>query len=168
MTISLGDLYLASTRVSRPTVRSLAEAKERGAKTVFLCHSRRDAGLVKGLVNLLSEAGWDAYIDWSDTEIPPTPNRETAARLQKKIIELEYFLYLATPSSKESRWCPWEIGYANGTKHIEKIIVCPTTDGNVTHGSEYLELYRRLDVSSSRQLSVWQPGMTRGIPVTQL
>jgi hypothetical protein len=43
-----------------------------------------------------------------------------------------------------------------------QIIVIPTTDDRgATHGNEYLQLYRRLDVSDQRTLAVWQPGATR-------
>jgi hypothetical protein len=118
--------------------------------------------LAKGLVTLLAQAGWRTYIDWADTEMPETPDRETAKRIQQKIIELDFFLFLATANSMASRWCPWEIGYADGKKPIERIVMVPTADGSRTHGNEYLQLYRRLDFSDAQQLGVWQPGQTQG------
>jgi hypothetical protein len=158
MPVTVSALRQASRRASQPVAKTLTEARARRLKTVFLCHSHRDSELVEGLVTLLQEAGWSAYVDWADAQMPEKPNRTTAARLQEKIGELDYFLFLATANSMSSRWCPWEIGYANGKMSIDRIIVCATTDGTITNGTEYLDLYRRLDFSTANRLAVWQPG----------
>jgi hypothetical protein len=162
MPLSVDVLRSAAARAVGPAVRSLSEARSLGAKTAFLCHSHRDVDLARGLVTLLTQAGWRIYIDWADTEMPETPDRETAKRIQQKIVELDFFLFLATANSMASRWCPWEIGYADGKKAIERILLVRTTDGIRTHGNEYLQLYRNLDFSDQDQLAVWQPGQTQG------
>jgi hypothetical protein len=162
MPINVNVLRSAAARGVGPAVRTLSEARSVGAKTAFLCHSHRDADLAKGLVTLLTEAGWRIYIDWADTEMPETPDRETAKRIQQKIVELDFFLFLATANSMASRWCPWEIGYADGKKALERILLIPTTDGVRTHGNEYLQLYRNVDLSNRDQLAVWNPGQTEG------
>jgi hypothetical protein len=158
MPLSRIDLRLASTRAIKQAARTLIEAREVQARTVFLCHSHLDLDLVRGLVALLTETRWKVYVDWTDTEMPNAPDRATAMRLQQKIAALDLFLFLATPNSMSSRWCPWEIGYATGIKPIERIIVCPTSEGSITSGSEYLQLYRRIDASDGGDLAVWQPG----------
>jgi hypothetical protein len=112
------------------------------------------------MVTLLQESGWRVYVDWADPRMPERPSRETAAILKQRIVDSDFFLFLATRNSMSSRWCPWEIGYADGTKPIDSIIVCPTDDGATTHGSEYVELYRRIDISDAGALAVWQPGQT--------
>lgn len=89
--------------------------------------------------------------------MPETPDRQTAARIQRKIEQLGFFLFLATPNSMSSRWCPWEIGYADGVKPRDQIIVVPTSVGATTHGNEYLQLYQRLDVADVGKLAVWEP-----------
>lgn len=117
---------------------------------------------------MLGEAGWRAYVDWADADMPETPDRQTARRIQTKILESDYFLFLATLNSMSSRWCPWEIGYADGKKHIEQIVVIPTADGSTTHGNEYLQLYRRLDLAAFGGLAVWEPGEESGTFVRDL
>jgi hypothetical protein len=92
--------------------------------------------------------------------MPAKPNRETAKRIKDKIEQLNLFLFLATPNSMASRWCPWEIGYADGKKPIDNIVVIPTSEGATTHGNEYLELYRRIDLMTTGSLALWQPGQT--------
>jgi hypothetical protein len=169
MAIRIDALRSAATRQTTVVARSLNEAQTLGVKAAFLCHSHHDANLAKGLVQLLSDAGWRVYIDWQDAEMPDTPNRETAQRIKQKIIDLEYFLFLATPRSMASRWCPWEIGYADGKKQLDRILIVPTEDGAQTHGNEYLQLYRRVDLSDKNELAVWQPGQnTNGVLVKNL
>jgi len=165
MPISINELRTASSRYT--AVRkgiALEEARTMHLKTAFLCHSHKDQDLVKGLVILLQEAGWQIYIDWADTSMPDSPNRQTAANIKQRIVDHHFFLFLATSNSMISRWCPWEIGYADGKKPIDHILIIPTTDGRTTHGSEYLQLYRQIDWSDLRKLGVWQPGEhTNGI-----
>lgn len=157
MPLSTVQLREASTRI-RKQYRGLDEARRLSLQTAFLCHSHKDVMLAEGLVNLLADEGWDLYVDWSDAEMPPKPNRDTAHKIKNKIRELNLFLFLATGNSMMSRWCPWEIGYADGVKDIDKIIVIPTTDdAKTTHGNEYLDLYRHLDVPKGGGLAVWRP-----------
>jgi len=168
MAIKTDALRAAANRKTTVAVESLNEARTLGAKTAFLCHSHHDSELANGLVQLLSEAGWRVYIDWQDAQMPESPNQETAQRIKQKIVDLEYFLFLATPKSMASRWCPWEVGYADGKKHLDRILIVPTVDGAHTHGSEYLHLYRRVDFSDKNELAVWQPGQTNGVFVRNL
>jgi hypothetical protein len=161
MTISIADLQAASKRQRIVIARSLAEARTKSIRTAFLCHSHRDAELAEGFITLLGEKGCQVYVDWMDTEMPQRPTRETASRIQQKIVELDLFLFLATPNSMASRWCPWEIGYANGKKPIDHILVVPTISNGITHGSEYLDLYRHVEVSNQGNIAAWQPGTTQ-------
>lgn len=129
MPIRLTDLRAASTR-SRlvKEASSRQEARAAGIQTAFLCHSHRDQLLARGLQTLLREHGWNLYIDWQDSSTPDRPNRETANRIKGKIRESDRFLFLATPNSVASRWCPWEIGYGDSAKGADEILVIPTTD----------------------------------------
>ena len=63
MTIRTDALRASALKARAGGPRTLNEAKVQGVKTAFLCHSHRDAELAKGLVNMLSEAGWRVYID---------------------------------------------------------------------------------------------------------
>lgn len=146
MPISLGQLDAAAGR-QRPQriAKSLNEAVARRAQTAFLCHSHHDDRLAGGLQTFLAENGWDVYLDWQDSTMPSEPNRETADRIKQKVRALDWFLFLATPNSTESRWCPWEIGYADHEKQHGKILLIRTTDeNNRYYGNEYLQLYAEI------------------------
>lgn len=159
MTIRIDQLRTAATR-SIKAATNLTQARALGISTAFLCHSHRDASLARGLETILNEAGLKVYIDWNDPEMPAIPDRNTALKIKGKIVETDLFLFLATGNSVVSRWCPWEIGYADGKKAIDKIIVIPTTDGVTTYGNEYLDLYRRIDWSYLGKAGIWSPGKT--------
>lgn len=133
-----------------------------GQTTVFLCHSHKDHDLALGLQQLLREQGLDLYIDWQDPTMPETPNRETADRLRRRIVDCTWFLFLATANSMASRWCPWELGYADGKKPAGKIVVAPTRDGLTTHGNEYLQLYPRIDATTNGQFAKFDPNASYG------
>jgi hypothetical protein len=141
--------------------RTLCEAKAKHKQTAFLCHSHLDKTLANGLQILLNEHGWDLYVDWQDTAMPEKPTRETAIKIQEKIKGIDWFLFLATPNSVSSKWCPWEIGFADNSKPHNKIFIIPTTDySGIWYGNEYLQLYRRIDLASNGILAAFDEGKT--------
>ena len=128
-------------------------ARVENKATAFLCHSHKDQRLAKGVQGYLQDKGWQVYIDWEDLSMPDQPNRATAERIKKRIRELTWFLFLATENSTASRWCPWEIGYADGTKKGRAIQILQTRDNNGQYfGNEYLQLYDRVELSQGGRL----------------
>ncbi len=152
MAIAQSELLRASQR--RPLIKS--QTRFSLGKTAFLCHSHRADELAEGLQALFAEQGLELYIDWKDTSMPPEPNRETALRIQHRIKTCDWFLFLATANSMASRWCPWELGYADSQKQPDRIAIVQTSDSTTTHGNEYMQLYRRVDTSSAGRL-LWIP-----------
>lgn len=163
--------------ISQSTIRSYAarasiqksdrvveEARKAGRQTAFLSHSHRDAEIAKGVQAFLQEHGWDVYIDWEDLSMPSRPNRETADKIKRRIKELDWMLYLATANSAASRWCPWEIGYADGVKGVDRVVIIPTQDtqGN-NHGNEYLDLYQHVDMAKGGGYGLFRPIDKRGV-----
>lgn len=145
MAIRQSDLFNAGQRYSIQGRFS----KRQGQPTAFLSHSHKDAQLALGLQKLLNDQGWDVYIDWQDQTMPDTPDAKTAFNIKTAIVTADWFLFLATQHSMTSRWCPWEIGFADGKKPYDRIAIVPTQD-NLGHfyGNEYLNLYNKIDVSS--------------------
>lgn len=134
-------------------------------RSAFLCHSHKDEDLVKGLIVLFQELGIDLYVDWKDHNMPEKPNGQTAKTIQDRIKQTDLFLFLATGNSKESRWCPWEIGYADSS--LKRIYILPTSEGTSSYSNEYLELYPKIDLGESNSdgrsgYAVFQPDNTQG------
>jgi len=163
MPISIAELRAAAGRSYRTTLaKSLNEALSKSKQTAFLCHSHKDEELAKGLQVLLAENGWDLYVDWQDHEMPEQPNKETAVKIKNRINTLDWFLFLATPNSTQSRWCPWEIGYADSKKAHDRILIIPTTDSGKWYGNEYLHLYRKISDVTGGGLAAFPAGQNSG------
>jgi hypothetical protein len=163
--ISIDTLRSASFRSGvAKSASTLTEAHSLGVRTAFLCHSHDDENMVRGLLNLFQEDGWRVYVDWQDPAMGEKPTRETAEKIKLTIRVMDYFLFLATPNSVASRWCPWEIGYADSEKAVDRILIIPTTDRSGTwYGNEYLQLYRKIDEAEGGKLGVWNPGESKGV-----
>ena len=121
--------------------------------TVFLSHSHKDAELVVPVINFLLSLGVAVYVDWMDNSMPNVTSIETAKKLKDKIRETDRFLVLLSEQSVESKWVPWELGYADGVKRIEDIAILPVrrsslTSDTVFNGLEYMELYPVIQVGT--------------------
>jgi len=162
MPIAQRTLRAAAASPRTRVAKSLNEARARSLRTAFLCHSSKDNVLAKGLVSMLQEADWDVYVDYEDAALPEKPDRTTADRIQDKIKSTDFFLFLATENSVVSRWCPWEIGFADGAKPRTSIWIVSTEENGHVYGNEYLDLYRRVDPSVDGDLLVVEPRQTQG------
>jgi hypothetical protein len=168
MPIPLQRLREAAVQFPRTKLMTLSESRQRvGKRTAFLCHSHHDTQLVEGLLVLLSANGFDVYVDWKDAELPDTPDRETATKIKDRIKTLDWFLFLATPQSTASRWCPWEIGYADSTKPNDSILIIATSDqSGKWYGNEYLNLYRQITPDAAGTLVAMPPSKDRQQPIS--
>jgi len=164
MAINQSELIRKAAKYQEVLYESMQKSASLGkAKSAFLCHSHKDEALVKGLIAFFQEAGIDLYIDWKDHSMPDTPNAVTAKKIQDAIRVRDLFLFLATANAKASRWCPWEIGYADSSQR--KVFIVPTSDGVGTYGNEYLQLYPKIDIGTNETrsgLAIFRACMDKG------
>lgn len=149
------------------TDRAQFSAKHR----VFLSHSHMDArdiskedlrNLITMLVALSLKLGFEVYIDWLDPDMPSQTCEGTANRIKEKIDGCDRFLLAATTNAINSRWVPWELGYADKAKGVDNVAVLPIADPNgYWEGSEYLRIYPTVLVSDAGNLAVFQPSSTQ-------
>lgn len=137
---------------------SVKVAKSNSKQTAFLCHSHRDERLALGVQSWLHNQGWELYIDWLDASMNSTPDKYTAQKIQKHILSRDWFLYLATSNSTKSKWCPWEIGFADGAGKSGDIIVLRTSSKSTTYGQEYLQLYRFVSKTKIEDFRIFEAG----------
>jgi hypothetical protein len=123
--------------------------------TLFLSHSHKDKALIQPALAFLRSHGAKIYVDWMDDGMPDTVSGETAKKLKERIKQQKKFLVLVTENSKDSRWVPWELGFADSTKGMDHIAAFPVSDstGDFQH-NEYLQIYPRIEYYSSRWI-VW-------------
>ncbi|MBV36364.1 MAG: hypothetical protein CMP47_13075 [Rickettsiales bacterium] len=175
MAIKISTLESYADKLMKSAVAAtLTEAHDLNQATAFLCHSHKDKKLVEGVQKLLLSYGWTVYIDWQDNSLPEKPDQVTALKIKESIDNAEWFLFLATPNSTASRWCPWEIGFADSSKGSKKILIIPTeADNGYTYGSEYLQLYKHLDHSTNLKsgaegVAIFSPNKTTGRHISSL
>lgn len=163
--LSEGDLRKAarSGRLRESARRMIRKDASTAETTIFLCHSHKDHELAEGLINLLGGYGIDLYVDWKDTEMPDETSRKTADKIKQRIHSMDYFLVLATKNGMQSRWVPWEIGVADNIQSHDRIGIIPVYDqSGIFHGNEYLQLYKRIEISDKNRLAVFNPGQSEG------
>jgi len=117
-------------------------------KFVFLSHSHKDKDIILPVVALLREKEITVYVDWMDDKMPSITNRKTAERIKSKIRDCIFFIVLLTENSKDSKWVPWELGYADGPKDVNDIAILPIKNDrspeSVFDGVEYMKLYNTI------------------------
>lgn len=117
--------------------------QELDAYDVFISYSWNDRSFAYKVVELLENCGYTVYVDYNDLKLDRSKvDEETAKRLVEKMKKCKGLLYLYSPSSSVSKWCPWEVGVFSGIKNFRCAnlpIIDKTTDEY--KNQEYLELY---------------------------
>ena len=119
---------------------------------IFLSHSYRDKDTILALKKFIEKAGYSVYIDWIDD---PQLNRKYVTRNSVELIRsrMRYcrsLIYMFTPSSEDSKWMPWELGFMDGLKEKKVAILqlnnTPEDNNSVSYiGREYLKIYFTVD-----------------------
>lgn len=109
---------------------------------VFISHKHEDLDDLKGIIGFL-EKNFNviAYIDSSDLSMPKITSGETAKKIKDRIKKCKMFILLATDGAVESKWCNWELGFADAIKG-KKVVLFPMKEkGSNYKGNEYMEIY---------------------------
>ena len=110
----------------RKVFENIGKSK-RNRLTIFLSHSHKDKDkdIIVQVAEFLLEENDDIYlyVDWNDSSMPIVTSSKTAKEIKSRIEEFDKFIVLLTENSKESKWVPWELGYADGKKNIEDIAI---------------------------------------------
>jgi len=124
-----------------------------GQKTIFLSHSHHDESIVERAVFLLRSLNVSVYVDWMDDAMPPITNGMTAKKIKDKIITSTKVILLATNNGINSKWCNWELGFADAHKYIQHVAILPVTENDgAWKGNEYLQIYPYIDLEVQQQL----------------
>ena len=110
---------------------------------VFISYSWNDKKYAEKVVTLLNECGYSAYIDYNDLRLDRSNvSEETAKKLLDAMRKCKGLLYLYSPSSSVSKWCPWEVGVFSGIKNFRCANLPLVEKQNDEYkNQEYLELY---------------------------
>jgi hypothetical protein len=135
--------------------------------TIFLSHSHKDKDLIEPALAFLRSHGVRVYVDWMDEGMPDVVSGVTAKKIKGKIREQKKFMVLVTENSKDSRWVPWELGFADPVKGMEHIAILPISEHGTFVQNEYMKIYPKIqrvndiwwvwtdDPTSLTQLPMW-------------
>ncbi len=133
----------------KTVITEALEFKEGVIYDLFISHSFKDQNRVLRLRNLFKNCGFNVYVDWIDDSYLNRENvtSDTADLIKHRIEQSKALAYVATQNITTSKWCPWELGVADGL--LGKVCIIPFLSGNtqesIYHGFEYLGLYPYLD-----------------------
>jgi hypothetical protein len=132
---------------------------------IFLSHSHKDKDLIQPAIAFLRSHGVKVYVDWMDAGMPDVVSGDTAKKIKEKIKEHKKFLVLVTENSKDSRWVPWELGFADPTKGIDHIASFPVAEHYDFSQNEYLHIYPKI-VNVAGTWYVWRDDPTGAVFLT--
>lgn len=120
---------------------------------VFISHSYSDKKLIFTLVKLFNSCGYSVYVDWIvDSELDRTSvSAETAEIVRNRIMESNSLAYISTSNIADSKWCPWELGLADGLHNGRASILPIINEGATFNGQEYLGTYPYIDYQMDKQ-----------------
>ena len=153
MTFSQRELRALGTASATHTFalvnESLTKSAENG-RYIFLSHSNLDSELARGFVNKARQLGINVYFDLYDSTLTLPPSADTANKLRVRIQNASHFILLATVNSvQKSKWCPWELGCADGN-NIPISIAQTMDDSGNTWGAEYLSIYHSVEIMNAQ------------------
>ena len=135
---------LANEQLTAKQAAATANYAWQAEVTIFLSHSHKDRDLIKPAIAFLRSHNVKVYVDWLDEGMPDTVSGETAKKIKERIQQHKKFLVMVTENSKDSRWVPWELGYADPTKGMDHIASFPVAETYDFTQNEYLKIYPKL------------------------
>lgn len=119
--------------------------------SVFLSHKHTDVDYVKQVRAILEHFHKSVYVDWQDPTMQHITNAQTAETIKSNINRCKKFILIATNDAIASKWCNWEVGFADALKYDRgNMALFPIADtSNRWSGNEYLRLYPRIEHYSS-------------------
>lgn len=136
--------------------------KATNKKTIFLSHSHKDKDIVEQAALFLLSQGIYVYVDWKDASMPPVTSKETADKIKKRIKLCDEFVVLASNNALDSKWVPWELGFADSAKGMTKVFIFPVADNDGKwRGSEYFDLYQKIELGREENRSIMTEAVVR-------
>lgn len=142
------EMIFARTQELKARANILTDSQKTSyKKTIFLSHSHKDKDIVEQAALFLLSQGIYVYVDWKDASMPPVTSGETANQIKKRIRVCEDFVVLASNNALDSKWVPWELGFADAAKSMANVFIFPVADNDGKwKGSEYFDLYQKIEL----------------------
>lgn len=135
---------------------------------IFLSQTIRDAEIVLGVYDLLTEAGHAVFCDWINA---PESDRASVTPANAEFIRgqmaaSDCLLFLDTENADQSFWMCWEIGWFDGAKGHVAVLPVLADGNNCYRGREFLGLYPYAEADEEGHLKIVRPSATNRHGVT--
>lgn len=127
---------------------------------IFLSQTIRDAEIVLGVYDFLTEMNFVVFCDW--IAAPETSNRAQVTPTNAELIRYtlsisDTLLFLDTEHSDQSLWMCWELGWFDGAKGPVGVLPVLADRDSYYRGREFLGLYPYLEIDDEGRLIVVRP-----------
>lgn len=162
------DIRARARRRARDEGRSIKETldeiarRQDGKYDIFLSQTIRDAEIVLGVCDLLTEMGYSVFCDWITA---PEEDREAVTPARASFIRTAMsasssLLFLDTKGAAQSLWMCWELGWFDGNNGHVAILPILADDQKYYRGREFLGLYPYVEFDEDGKLKVVRPVVT--------
>lgn len=129
---------------------------------IFLSHTTRDAEIVLGVYDFLTEMGYVVFCDWIEA---PEVNRSyvspaNAAFVRQMMKLSDTLLFLDTENADQSLWMCWELGWFDGENGHVGILPVLQDQHTDYRGREFLGLYPYVEIDEEGKLKLIRPVVT--------
>ncbi len=117
-----------------------------------------DKKLILTLIDLFNNAGYSVYVDWINDKTLDRNNvsPKTAKVIKNRISDCKGLSYIATGNIINSKWCPWELGLADGMLNGRSCILPVMEETGTFKGLEYLGLYPYIEYEKIRGKNTYE------------
>ena len=139
-------------------LRSVSKGRQ-SRYDIFLSQTIRDAEIVLGVYDYLTDKGFVVFCDWIDqpdldrNDVTPA----NAAFIRQTMEQCDTLLFLDTETADQSLWMCWELGWFDGSRGPVGILPVLKHDQHFYRGREFLGLYPYIEEDSDGELKVVRP-----------
>lgn len=108
-------------------------------KCVFISHQKNDSAAAKKIADYLLKAGVNVYFDEYDQTLDLSNPYSVVNGIEEGLNHSTHLLVLLSQNALESKWIPWEVGYAYNSKQIISLTLKELSDQSLP---EYLQITR--------------------------
>lgn len=136
-----------------------ASSQRHSRYDVFLSQTSRDAEIVLGVYDVLTNLGLAVFCDWIDA---PEADRNkvtpaNAAFIRAVMGVSDTLLFLDTAGAAQSFWMCWELGWFDGGRGLVAVFPILAEGERYYRGREFLGLYPYVELDEECGLKVVRP-----------
>ncbi|MCP1551471.1 MULTISPECIES: hypothetical protein [Methylorubrum] len=154
--------------ISVPEALGRIARNRRPRYDIFLSQTIRDAEIVLGVYDMLTNAGYDVFCDWIEA---PETDRSQVTPANAEFVRTtmgvsDTLLFLDTVNAAQSLWMCWELGWFDGRKGLVAVLPVLPEGERYYRSREFLGLYPYVELDEEGQLEVVRPVVTSPSGIT--